>query len=537
VEYRRLLNQLLQHYVTEQAAVRPEATAVVMGPERLTYGELELKSNQVASALTQVGCQVGDRVCLLAAKAPTTIVAMLATLKAGALYVPIDLASPPARIARIMTAADPVVALVLGSEGSKMLAGLRELGVVRSDVVIGAMDEVAARDLSPAATFDARGKQGLNDETPTASLNSDSPAHLLFTSGSTGVPKGVIITHANVQAFVEWAVCYFGMRPGDRISGHPPLHFDLSTFDIYATFCAGAELHLVPPGVLLPAQLADFISGSQLTQWFAVPSALTYMADRGGLPAQGFPSLKRVLWCGEVLQARVLAQWMHAVPQATFTNLYGPTEATIASSYFRVRKVPDDDATAVPIGHAITGEELLVLDEELNEAQQGEPGELYIGGVGLSPGYWRDPERSSASFRPDPRPTHHGRRLYRTGDLARVGDDGELYFLGRVDSQIKSRGHRIELGEIEIALYACGAISECAVVGVPTTGFEGLTVCCAYVPKGDTPVAPVRLRSALRSNLPSYMLPSRWREMRNLPKNANGKIDRPRVQELFLQAP
>jgi amino acid adenylation domain-containing protein len=360
----------------------------------------------------------------------------------------------------------------------------------------------------------------------------DDPAHILFTSGSTGTPKGVVITHANVIRFVEWATRYFGMDGSDRVSAHPPLHFDLSFFDLFGTFAVGAELHLVPPELsLMPNKLADLIRTAGLTQWFSVPSVLTYMARLDAVRDGDFPALKRLLWCGEVLPTPTLIHWMRRLPHVRFTNLYGPTEATIASSYYTVPACPDDPGAAVPIGAPCEGEELLVLDDALNPMRSGTVGDLYIGGVGLSPGYWRDRERTDAAFRPHPqRPSE---RIYKTGDLAMLGADGLVYFLGRADSQIKSRGYRIELGEIEHALNRIPDLAESAVVAIDTTGFEGSAICCAYVPAPGVQTTPSALRRALSVHLPSYMLPARWMAFEQFPKNANGKVDRPRLREVF----
>jgi amino acid adenylation domain-containing protein len=527
---------LLQDYVSVQADARPETRAIVMAGAGLSYAELETQTSRLAQMLLQIGCREGDRVCLLAEKAPETVVAMLAVLKAGGIYVPIDLESPAARVARIVRSADPAAALLLGAPGARMCSALVAEGALRSDIRLGALDGEAAAGLASPPSFTAPDLGALDPRAPRVSASPSDPAHLLFTSGSTGEPKGVVITHANVIAFLDWAVPYFGIGPGQRLSGHPPLHFDLSTFDIFGSLRAGAELHLVPPSLLLPRQLADFISESGLTQWFAVPSALTYMARHGGLPEGGFPTLRRVLWCGEVLSVPVLTEWTRAVPQARFTNLYGPTEATIASSYFTLPAVPPEGLEAIPIGHACAGEELLLLDESLETVADDGVGDLYIGGSGLSPGYWRDPGRSERAFVADPRPGHAGERLYRTGDLARRGPEGEFYFLGRADLQIKSRGYRIELGEIEAALYEVEGLAECIVVGFPSDRFDGVTVACAYTVTPGTTLEPPQLRSALRERVPAYMLPSRWVRMAALPRNANGKLDRRQVQDSLLDA-
>lgn len=526
------MTELLQDYVAAQAERRGTAAALRMGQQRLTYAELDAASNQLARLLVRVGCRRGDRVCLLAAKSPEAIIGMLAALKAGCAYVPIDTASPAARVGRIVRAAQPAAALVLSSaEG--LVSELLDMGLIDAKLPIGALDE---RNHGRSGLAHAFGPpdavQESSDALPRRGSVRD-PAHLLFTSGSTGEPKGVVIAHANVTAFVRWAIAYFGTGSTDRISGHPPLHFDLSTFDVYGTFRAGAELYLVPPSALLPAQLAEFISANRLTQWFSVPSTMTYMAKFGAVPPDGFPSLERVLWCGEVLPTAVLVHWMKRVRQARFTNLYGPTEATIASSYYTVPVIPDDPAKPIPIGTACDSEEVLTLDEHGHLTGDDEIGEIYIGGGGLSSGYWRDERKTRDAFVPDPRPGRPGDRLYRTGDLGRRNREGLLHFLGRTDSQIKSRGYRIELGEIEAALNAICAVAESAVVAVESGGFEGASICCAFAPTAGTPLTPVRLRTALSATIPGYMLPSRWKVMDKLPKNVNGKIDRRRLREMF----
>ena len=497
----------------------------------MSYGELATLASRFAHALLEIGCRPGDRVALILPKEIRTIAAMVGTLMAGCAYVPIDLASPATRASRIVATADVSLTFV-HSSAAALLDGIVAEGGAGPRPVVATTADAPVEGASFRTSFDAGTIAQLPETPPAVTVRTDAAAHILFTSGSTGLPKGVLITHDNVAAFLDWALPAFGIGADDRLSSHPPLHFDLSTFDVFGALSSGAELRLVDPALnVSPRGLARFIDEAELTQWFSVPSTMTFLASADAVPDGGWQSLRRVLFCGEVLPTRVLRHWMERLPHARFTNLYGPTEATIASSYHTFDAIPADDTEPIPIGVACEGEELLVLDDALAPAATGEIGDLYIGGVGLSPGYWRDEEKTDAAFVRDPRDPD--RRLYRTGDLARLGDDGLLYFLGRVDSQIKSRGYRIELGEVETAVNALDAIRESAVVGCESDGFEGTQIGCAYASADGVSATPVELRTQLVETLPRYMLPTRWLELDELPKNANGKIDRPRLRELL----
>ena len=528
------MSNLLQHGITARAESRPEAVALAFKGERMTYGELEEGSNRLAHLLASVGCRRGDRVALLMPKMPMTIMAMLGVLKADAIYVPLDPAGPAARLARMLKASECHCVLAAGPVGA-MLRDALGMAALPQPPPVGWLDteRLPASEIGPSftlpdvAAFPATLPECVNAESDVA--------HILFTSGSTGIPKGVMVSHRSVVHFIRWATAYFGTVPGDRVSQHPPLHFDLSTFDIFCTLWAGAELHLVPAELnLLPHKLGEFISNARLTQWFSVPSVLSLMAQYDVVARRGWPDLKRVLWCGEVISTPTLIHWMRRLPHARFTNLYGPTEATIASRYYTLPHCPTDERAAIPIGTACDGEELLVLDDELRPVPAGAIGHLYIRGVGLSPGYWRDQEKTRSAFLPWPGQADPQERIYMTGDLARVAEDGLVYFLGRVDSQIKSRGYRIELGEIEAAANATGYVRECAVVAIASDGFEGHAICCAFATFPGAAVTPAQLREKLKALLPAYMLPSHWQACAALPRNANGKVDRRALRERFL---
>jgi len=530
------MTALLQEGVTAQAEARPDAVAVVFKEARLTYGALEEASNRLARLLADAGCQRGDRVGLLMPKMPAAIVAMLGALKADMIYVPMDPASPAARQARLLEVSDCRCILAAGPVGDALRDALAA-ATLGERPIVGWLDENASpdADLAPAFTpWDLAAYPAA----PRVTVNNDSDvAHILFTSGSTGMPKGVMITHASVVQLIQWARTYFGIGPADHISQHPPLRFDVSTFDVFGALWSGAELHLVPPELnLLPHRLAQFIRDAQLTQWFSVPSILNLMANFDVIRPDDFPALRRVLFAGEVMPTPTLIHWMRRVPHARFTNLYGPTETTIVSSYYTVPHCPANERESIPIGTACEGEELLVLDDALRPMAPGETGDLYIRGVGLSPGYWRDPEKTRSAFLPRPGGAGPQDRIYRTGDLARRTPDGLVYFVGRVDMQIKSRGYRIELGEIEAALHSLSEVREGAVLAIKSEGFEGWLICCAYVPALDNGLSPRTLRKRLSALLPSYMLPVRWIRYEVLPKNANGKIDRPELKRAFLAA-
>lgn len=529
------MSSLLQQLVTKQAEQRPEQTAIVYKKERLTYGELEESSNQLARLLKEAGCQRGDRVGFLIPKTPAAIITILGILKADCVYVPLDPSSPAPRLEMIVDACAPRF-IIAGGSVTSLLDELMTDETRRKGTAIGWMGDSKVEGSNFKAHFSRADLKGYSSAPLDYQNTSSDAAHILFTSGSTGVPKGVVITHANVLHYIHWAVKYFDTKPEDKVSSHPPLHFDLSTYDIYSTLSSGAELHIVPTELnLLPHKLAEFIRNSELTQWFSVPSVLNFMAKADVVKQDDFPALKRLMWCGEVFPTPPLIYWMQRLPHVQFTNLYGPTEATIASSYYTVPECPANERVDIPIGLPCDGEELIVLDEELKPLPPGEIGDLYIAGVGLSPGYWRDPEKTNGVFIPRPGSLDANERIYKTGDLAKLGEDGLVYYLGRADSQIKSRGYRIELGEIETALNALNLTEECAIVAINTGGFEGVAICCAYVPLEDADVTPTRLRSDLSKALPSYMLPARWMKFERLPKNANGKIDRKVLREQFQQ--
>ncbi len=525
---------MIYDWSREQAKKNGDQIAISLSGEHVSYGTLESQSNQLAGRLLVNGLETSSRVCLFMEKTPKTIIAMLGISKAGGVYVPLDIHSPAERLIKIIKSASPSL-LLLDHISIHLFQSLIQVDSSLGDIpwVWWSENEMEyADDSKPGFMFSDIKKEA---DYPHQVRNAEySPAHILFTSGSTGDPKGVVITHKNICSFIEWAVPFFDMKPGENTSCHSPLHFDLSTFDIYGAFAAGCHLHLVPAEISAnPKKMVAFIRDNELHQWFSVPSALSYLARFNAIPKEGFPTLKRLLWCGEVFPLPALQYWMKKLPGVKFTNLYGPTEATIASSYYDVSEIPELD-TEIPIGKACGGEKLLILNENLHQVKYGEVGNLYIAGSGLSPGYWLDQAKTNAAFIWYTNEEGDWVRIYKTGDIASLSGDGFVFFHGRSDYQIKSRGYRIELGEIEVALGQNDLLREYAVVPVKKNGFEGTSIGCAFVGLNlsNGELAP-QLKQKLSHKVPAYMMPQYWKEYDKLPRNGNGKIDRKKLSENF----
>lgn len=528
---------MIYDWSRKQAYENGNQIAVSLYKEKITYRELESDSNKLAGLLIKQNLKPGDRVGLFMEKTPKTIVAMLGITKAGGVYVPLDPHSPAERVIKIINSSNPSLIFI----DQESIHPFQD--IIHSDQETGLIPWVwwatesliFGDDFPPKFTY--KDIKSQKNEAHQVTRNPARAAHILFTSGSTGQPKGVVITHKNVESFINWAVPFFNMKQGEHTSCHSPLHFDLSTFDIYGAFASGCHLHLVPPDINIhPKKLSDFILENKLNQWFSVPSALSYLAKFQVIPEGGYPDLKRLIWCGEVFPLPGLQYWMKNLPDVQFTNLYGPTEATIASSYYTVNE-PWENLTEIPIGKPCSNEKLIILDDDLRRKNTGEVGDLYIEGSGLSPGYWKDIARTKEAFIWHTNEEGSRNRIYKTGDLASLGSDGQVYFHGRSDYQIKSRGYRIELGEIETALSRDDMLREYAVVPVQINGFDGTAIGCAYV--GTTmkngALAPL-LKQKLKDKIPSYMMPQVWQEYDRLPRNGNGKIDRKRLSDYFQES-
>jgi amino acid adenylation domain-containing protein len=513
---------LLHRRLAATADSYPDRVAVVDGERSLTYAQLELRSNQIAHVLRDAGVVPGSRVALYLDKSAEAVTAIYGIMKAGAAYVPLDPQSPEARLGLILD--DCSVSCLISSVGKTA-----SLDVLAAEGAVPPALLIVDGDTSDAEAAVGQGHVLLRDavdaapaEARPASVSEDDLAYILYTSGSTGNPKGVMLSHLNALAFVDWGRQTFGVGPDDRLSSHAPFHFDLSVFDLYAASTSGAALVLVPAGTsVLPVQVRRFIEGQQITVWYSVPSVLSMLAIRGGLHPGDLPDLRVVLFAGEVFPTKYLRNLMSVLPEARFANLYGPTETNVCT-WYDVPPLDADDDETIPIGRPIDGVDAFGVDDEGGVVPVGGRGELFVTGPTVAHGYWNDEERTTRGFVSDPRGIRD-ERCYRTGDLVELLPDGSFRFFGRIDAQVKSRGYRIELGEIETALISHDNVVECAVVAIPD---ELVTnrLKAFVVTKADLSAADLLHYCAER--VPHYMVPETITVVDDLPRTSTGKIDR-----------
>jgi amino acid adenylation domain-containing protein len=512
---------LLQGFLEASTASRANHVAVVDGASALTYSDLDLESNRLAHLLRERGVAAGDRVGLYLEKSIESIVAIYGVLKAGAVYVPLDPQAPASRVAYVTRNCD-VRWLLTGTEkAGSWLQLAKQATQIEGLIVLNGQAESLPDLVGGIALLDRSSILAQPSSRPAVAHNSSDLAYILYTSGSTGDPKGVMLSHQNAIAFVDWAVEEYEVRPDDRLSNHAPLHFDLSVFDIFAASKAGATLVLVPQSIsIFPIEIARFIERNEITVWYSVPSLLSRLSEKAGLGPGSLPRLRTVLFAGEVFPVKYLRRLMLQLPHVRFSNLYGPTETNVCT-WYDVKSVPEEGSEPIPIGRAIAGVEVFAVTDEGRQAARGDVGELVVRGPTVMQGYWGDPERTSRGLVPDP--FGGPRPVYRTGDLVREEGDGNFRLLGRRDAQIKSRGYRIELGEIESALYRHPAVAECAALAMPDEMITNRIVACVALKHRLDEAELVRWCAEI---IPRYMIPETFEFHDALPKTSTGKIDR-----------
>lgn len=499
---------LAQEYISENAKKNPQKPAVCFREHCLTFLELDEQTNRLARLVKKHGVQKGDRVAFCLHKSLDSVISLVSILKADAIYVPLNAQAPHDRM-RTMTENAQARVIICDTRTESLVTGLGDI------VNLDESREALAVQSGDAMTYANTG---------------ENVAYILYTSGSTGKPKGVAIRHSNIINATEWAVDELGITQADRMSQHPPLHFDLSTFDLYCAFKTGATLYLMPEEFsLFPGQILKFMEEHELTIWDSVPSVMVQLWTSGVIHPNRLPKLKKIFFNGEGFPAKFLIEWMKTYPEKMFVNMYGPTETTVQCTFYPIKKIPTDSLKLVPIGKACRNIEVMAVKEDGRHATAGEVGELYVSGAGVGAGYWHDAEKTAAVFVPHPFNPSKG-IAYRTGDLVRQRDDGNYEFIGRKDNQVKIRGNRIELGDVDATLTSLPYVKEAATLALPDAQTGGNRLAAFVNAEGEHTATSVK--EDLRQHIPPYMIPEEI-IFGELPKTSTGKIDRLQLKETY----
>ncbi len=498
---------IVTQYYRKSAEDYPEHTAFVDNKVILTYFEAFSESELIAHQLIIRGL-FKKPVAVMMDKGARTVAAFLGVAMSGNFYTVIDTKMPQNRIEKILDTFEPSIILV-DKKNEKNAQLLNQDYLVYENVLEKELNSTDKQEIVEAES---------------RIIDTDI-LYVLFTSGSTGIPKGVIISHRSVIDYIEWVSETFAFDHSCIFGNQAPFYFDNSVLDIYSTIRNGATLHVIPQMLYsFPIRLLEYIRDKCINSIFWVPTVLSRVANLELLDKCDIDCLSKILFAGEVMPARQLNAWIRRLPNATFANLYGPTEITVDCTYYIVdREIKDDES--VPIGYACMNTDILVLNDNDQLVDVNEKGELCVRGSSLALGYYNNPEKTAAAFIQNPLNTLYHELIYRTGDIVHYNERGEIIYDGRRDSQIKHTGHRIELGEIETAVFSNNEIK---------------SNCCLHDAIRDQlilfyvgEIAEDDLRKYLNTLIPEYMLPNIYHKLDAMPLNMNGKIDRIKLKEFI----
>ena len=523
---------LLSQILDRSAERFPDQDAFRYEGKSLTYAQLWYRANGLAGWLREQGVQRGDRVGIYLSKSLETAIAVYGIWKAGAAYVPLDPSAPIARTALAIHQCGIRHLLTQKSKRSRLPALLEAAPNITC--VLGLpenLDQPLPRTIT-RCDWNAIPKQ---ESAPAARLMEQDIAYIMYTSGSTGVPKGIVHTHYSGLSYAQMSAYTFGLTNGDRLGNHSPLHFDMSTLDYFSGPLVGATTVIIPEAYTkIPASLSQLIQDETLSVWYSVPYALIQLLLRGVLEDRDLSSLRWVLFGGEPYPAKYMYELMQRLPQARFCNVYGPAEVNQCSYYLvppLMEKEPFPQEVA-PIGQIWANAEELVLNEQNKPVSPGEVGELLVRTPTMMQGYWQQPDLNDQVFYRC-EIAHQMAVFYRTGDLVQQLVDGNYQFVGRKDRQIKSRGYRIELDEVEAALVSHPQLEEVAAY-TATDEAGNQQVEAAVMVKANATLSQAQLMRYAAERLPAYAVPRYIAIAAAFPRTGTGKIDRLALQSQAL---
>ena len=505
----------LYNYFTDTVERFEKKIAVVEGDQSWTFKQLQQATYVVAGKLLQIVTPPNAVIAVLLKKSFKAVVSDLAITGIGCVYMNLDIKSPAARLEQILDVIAPSI-VITDANGMKMLSQ-----ICNSTIQIVNVDDINLDEI------DEVGNPG---ESRLASLIDTDPYCVINTSGSTGIPKGVVLNHRSFVDFMDWSAHELDVNGSEVIGSLSPIIFDIFSYELCMLIFKGSTICLIDERLApYPAKILEVLEKNRVSYIFWVPTIMVNIANMGLLEKFSLSELKTVWFAGEVFPTAHFNKWFDRLPDVRFVNLYGPIEITLDCTFYPISKrIPDDQP--IPMGHPCTNTGLLVLNEDGTETPDGQIGELYVRGTSLAMGYYNNPEQTARAFIQNPLNKNYPETIYKTGDLV-MRREGLYHFKGRADTMIKHLGYRIELADFEHAIL-------CSVAAVRN-------VCVVYSQNNKEIVAYCELqedltiqsfRAVMGQKLPAYMIPSRLEEVEQMPMNANGKIDRLHFKRMLSES-
>lgn len=517
---------LIHDLLRKSAARFPDRPALVGPKTTLSYAELDAKSDALAKVLVAEGVKPGMPVGIAMHKCIDAIVAVYGIMKAGASYVPIDAFAPAQRSAAIVANTQMEYIVTTSDRVPTLVSELCDNSDEHTLKTVITPGEIKAP--APHGLRHVNWQSSASADVTLPELTDTHLAYVLHTSGSTGLPKGVSITHRNALCFVQMASEFWKVSEEDRLCSQAPLHFDLSVFDLYVAAEVGAAVVLIPEFYsAFPKKMASAIDAQGITIWNSVVSTLTLMMERGKPETCTFESLRLVIFSGEVMPVRYLRVLHQHMKSASMFNVYGQTEAN-SSTFYPIDRgsIPDNDGWKIPLGKSFPNFEVFALDDAGRKiTEPGVAGELLVRSASVAAGYWGNQSLTDEKFIVDPLDPESGARVYRTGDLVQLDEGGNYLFGGRTDDMIKSRGYRVELGDIDLALLSCPGVESAAAIALPDPEVGNRLFAFATL-GADAALDAEAILAHCRERLPKYMVPESLEVRSDLPRTSTHKIDR-----------